>query len=191
MTAFAQYSTNLVSALDSNVLPMCSSNPNADLYSNAQQGATRLNQKGYGPVYAYDEQVNFNDPRGFVRLLNDFQKEKCSSMQAYNNLRSENDLLRNQVASRDDLLNRARTQIRDLTTQVTALRDTSNCPPQTPCPTCPPPVPCPTCPPELPCDCPTNQDIKTTASTKKKLPWTWIILGSGVVGYAGYKYYTK
>jgi hypothetical protein len=185
MTAFAQYSTNLVSALDSSILPMCSSNPNANLYSNAQEGATRLNQKGYGPVYAYDEQVNFNDPRGFVRLLNDFQKEKCSSMQAYNNLRSENDLLRNQVASRDDLLNRARTQIRDLTTQVTALRDTSNCP------TCPPPVPCPTCPPELPCDCPTNQDVKTTTSDKKKLPWTWIILGSGVVGYAGYKYYTK
>ena len=123
-------------------------------------------------------------------------------------MRNENDLLKNQVASRDDLLNRARTQIRDLTTQVTALRDTSNCPPQTPCPTCPPqttcpkcppqvpckcspPVPCPTCPPQLPCDCPTNQDVKTTASTKKKLPWAWIILGSGVVGYAGYKYYTK
>ena len=204
MTAFAQYSTNLVSALDSSILPICSSNPNANLYSNAQQGATRLNQKGYGPVYAYDEQVNFNDPRGFVRLLNDFQKEKCSSMQAYNNLRSENDLLKNQIASRDDLLNRARTQIRDLTTQVTALRDTSNCPPQTPCPTCPPSVSCPTCPPsvscptcppQLPCDCPTNtntnQDVKTTASDKKKLPWTWIILGSGVVGYAGYKYYTK
>lgn len=190
MSNFNRYSNyaNLVStALDSNVLPMCSSNPNADLYSKALDIATRLNAKGYGDVFAYDEQVNFNNPRNFVRMINDLHKEQCNLQSAYNNLSVENKGLRDQIASRDAELDRTRAQMGDLATQVAGLREAGDCP------TCPPQVPCdcPTSPTQVPCDCPTNQDINTPASSKSKLPWTWIILGTSVAGFAGYKYYTK